>query len=76
MPSNLEAAQSGDRRRALEVLRDTLAEKLDTTTSEVHAQLAARYQAVLKELDELEPAKGASARERFAARVAASQSPL
>lgn len=51
--TNTEAARTGDRRTALEQLRDTLAEKLDTTESQVHAQLAAQYRATLAELDEL-----------------------
>lgn len=51
---NLEAARSGDRRRALEALRDTLADLLDTTESQVHAQLAAQYRATLADLAALE----------------------
>lgn len=56
---NLTAARSNDRRRALEVLRDTLAEKLDTTESQVHAQLAAQYRATLAEIAELDAAEPA-----------------
>lgn len=50
MNNNLEAAKSGDRRRALEQLRDTLAGLLDTTEAQVHAQIAAQYRATLAEL--------------------------
>ena len=53
---NVEAAKSGDRRLALEVLRDTLAEQLDTTSASIHAQLAGQYRAVLSELAELQSA--------------------
>lgn len=53
MPSNLEAAQTGNRRAALEQLRDTLAAQLDSTDTATHAQLAAQYRATLAELDEL-----------------------
>ena len=72
MPNNLAAAQSGDRRQALEVLRDTLAEQLDTTESNTHAQLAAQYRATLADLAEIPATEGKSARERFQDRVAAS----
>ena len=71
MPSNREAAASGDQRRALEVLRDTLAEQLDLTESNTHAQLAAQYRAVLAELAALPVSEGKSARERLRERVAA-----
>ena len=58
--SNLAAAKSGDRRAALEQLRDTLAGLLDTTDAQVHAQLAAQYRATLADLAALSPgaAKG------------------
>lgn len=69
--SNLEAAQSGDRRKALLVLRDTLANQLDTTNAQIHAQLAAQYRATLAELDEIPTTDGKSASERLADRVAA-----
>lgn len=71
MSRNLDAAQSGNRREALEALRDTLAGLLDTTEAQVHAQLAAQYRATLADLEALEPAKGRSARERLADRVSA-----
>lgn len=54
MKNNLEAAKSGDRRRALEQLRDTLAGLLDTTEAQVHAQIAAQYRARLADLAALE----------------------
>lgn len=68
---NLDAARTGDHRLALEVLRDTLADQLDTTESQVHAQLSAQYRGVLAELAALPVADGRSARERLAERVAA-----
>ena len=52
--SNLDAARSGDQRKALEVLRDTLAAHLDTTAKQIHAQLAAQYRATLADLAALE----------------------
>lgn len=55
--SNLAAAKSGERRRALEELRDTLASLLDTTEAQVHAQLAAQYRATLADLAALDDAK-------------------
>jgi hypothetical protein len=65
------AARSGDRRQALEILRDTLAAQLDTTQASIHAQLAAQYRATLAELAELPAIEGKSASERLADRVAA-----
>lgn len=50
MASNLEAARTGDARKALEALRDTLASLLDSTEAQVHAQLAAQYRATLADL--------------------------
>jgi hypothetical protein len=52
--SNLSAAQSDDRRQALVALRDTLAGLLDTTESQVHAQLSAQYRATLLEIAEID----------------------
>jgi hypothetical protein len=72
--NNREAASSGDQRKALEVLRDTLAEQLDVTESAIHAQLAAQYRATLAELAALPPAEGKSASERLAERIAAANS--
>ena len=51
--SNLEAARTS-RRAALEELRDTLAEQLDTATTNVHAQLAAQYRATLADIAALD----------------------
>jgi hypothetical protein len=48
--NNRDAARSGDLRKALEALRDTLAEMLDTTEAQIHAQLAAQYRATLADL--------------------------
>ena len=47
--NNRTAAQASHR-KALEALRDTLAEKLDMTEAQIHAQLAAQYRATLSEL--------------------------
>lgn len=49
----LDAAKSGDRRRALEALRDELAAALEQADMAVKAQLAGQLRAALKELDEL-----------------------
>jgi len=54
MAKNLIAAQTGDRKQALEVLRDTLAAQIDTTEANVHAQLSAQYRATLVELAEID----------------------
>lgn len=69
--SNLSAAQSGDQRKALEVLRDTLAEQLDVTESNTHAQLAAQYRATLDALAALPAGEEKTASERLAERIAA-----
>ena len=69
--NNREAAASGDHRKALETLRDTLATMLDTTEAQIHAQLAAQYRAVLAELAAMPKPEEKSARERLAERVAA-----
>ena len=68
--TNLEAAQTNERRLALVTLRDTLAEQLDTATSQVHAQLSAQYRGVLAEVEEIDarmvtqrPSTGGSTRE-------------
>ena len=57
MASNLQAAQSGDRREALVSLRDTLAVMLDQTEAQIHAQLAAQYRATLTEIEEIDAAR-------------------
>lgn len=67
--SNLDAARSGDRRKALEVLRDTLAAQLDSTEAQIHAQLAAQYRATLAELAELATPQEGSAVDDAARRV-------
>ena len=53
---NVVAAASGDRRLALEALRDTLAAVLDACDPNMAAQVAGQYRAALKELAELGPA--------------------
>lgn len=47
------AAKSGDRRKALEALRDELARALEDADVAVKAQLAGQLRATLKDLDEL-----------------------
>ncbi len=69
--SNAAAAASGDLRAALETLRDTLAELLDSTEANVHAQLAAQYRATLADLAALPDTGRKSASERLQERVAA-----
>lgn len=51
--SILEAAQSGDRRKALEASRDALAAAMDSAEPSVIAQLAGQLRAVLKEIAEM-----------------------
>ncbi len=68
--SNLSAAQSGDRRRALEQIRDSLAQAMDEVTGPALAQIAAQYRATLADLDELAADAGEeSAADGAAARV-------
>ena len=62
MSDNLTAARSNDRRKALVALRDTLAGLLDTTESQVHAQLSAQYRATLAEIAEIDAAGSAKPR--------------
>ena len=69
--SNAAAAATGDLRAALETLRDTLAELLDSTEANVHAQLAAQYRATLADLAALPDTGRKSASERLQDRVAA-----
>lgn len=66
--SNLEAARTNDRRRALEQLRDTLAAALDSAEPNVQAQLAAQYRAALAELAGLPDTGRVSKRDELAAR--------
>ncbi len=67
--SNLSAAQSGDRRRALEQIRDSLAQAMDEVTGPALAQIAAQYRATLADLDQLADAGEESAADGAAARV-------
>ena len=57
MNTNLEAAKSGDRRRALEALRDELAGLLDDGPPGIAPQVAAQYRATLADLADLENAR-------------------
>lgn len=74
MTTNLEAAQSGERRDALVALRDDLAAALDAAEPNVKAQLAAQYRAVLSELAALPDETKVSKRDELAARRAGRQS--
>lgn len=74
MSSNLEAARTQDRRRALEVLRDTLAAALDVAEPNVQAQIAAQYRAALAELAGLPEIGKVNKRDELAARRADRQS--
>ncbi len=58
--TNLTAARSNDRRRALEVARDTLAAAIDAAVSRgdgTVAQLVAQYRATLVEIDDIAAGK-------------------
>lgn len=66
--SNLRAARSGDRRLALETLRDSLAAKLDGADASVIAQISGQYRQTLAELDLLAPADATSKRDELRAR--------
>jgi hypothetical protein len=72
--NNLEAAQSNDRRKALEAVRDSLAAAMDAAEPSVLAQLAGQYRQTLKELAELPEAVPSSpleqAKQKRAARRA------
>jgi hypothetical protein len=59
-PSAADAIKSGDRRRGLEALRDTLADHLLLAQPNVVAQIAGRLQAVLSELASLPQAEAVS----------------
>ena len=52
----LDAAQSGDQRKVLEAMRDTLAAAMDAADPAVQAQLAGQLRQVVKELAALPPA--------------------
>jgi hypothetical protein len=66
--SVIEDLKSGDHRRALTALRDILADHLVVAEPNVSAQIAARLQAVLSELDGLAPNEQASASDDIARR--------
>lgn len=57
MASNLAAARSGDHRKALEQLRDSLAVALDDADAAVAAQIAGQYRNVLADLAALDKGK-------------------
>jgi len=59
MPTNAEAAATGELRNALEALRDTLAGDLDSCESNVRAQIASQYRQVLADIAALPPVEGA-----------------
>lgn len=63
-----EAAASGDRRAALEAMRDKLARDMDDAPAAVVAQIAGRLQAVLADLEALPPAKQRSQLDELAKR--------
>jgi hypothetical protein len=65
------AAQSGDRRRLLEAIRDRLARDLDMAPAAVSAQLAAQLRATSAELDALPAPEETSVLDQIAARRAA-----
>ena len=72
MQPNLEAARSGDRRRALEQVRDTLAAAIDGAVDRgdgTVAQLVAQYRATLDQLSALgEPERKATVLDELTAR--------
>lgn len=72
----LDAAKSGDRRQALEALRDELAATLEQADVAVKAQLAGQLRATLKELDELPKVSVESPLEKAKAKRAARRSNL
>ena len=64
--TNLAAAKSGDRRQALELLRDTLASALDECEPQMAAQIAGQYRACLADLAALAPSKSVPMRDQLA----------
>jgi hypothetical protein len=64
----VEAAESGDRRAALEALRDRLATAIVGASASKLAPLANQLRAVLADLDGLPVAKGASVVDDLASR--------
>ena len=69
-----EAAASGDRRRGLQALRGRLVAALEECEPREVAALSRQLALVLKELDELPAAKGASSFDDLASRRAARKS--
>lgn len=55
MSANLDAARSGDQLKALEQLRDTLAEKLDDADANIVAQISGQYRQVLADIAAVAP---------------------
>lgn len=75
--TNLEAAQTGDRRVALEKARDTAAAAIDAAVARgdgTVAQLIAQYRATLADIAQLGEAQEESASVRLAKRIAAANS--
>lgn len=68
------AVGTGDRRRALRALRDVLARTIEDAEPREVAALSRQLALVLKELDELPAAKGASSFDDLASRRAARKS--
>lgn len=66
--SNLGAARTGDRRVALERLRDTLAAALDDCEPQMAAQIAGQYRQTLADLDALTPVAKTSKFDELAAK--------
>jgi hypothetical protein len=62
------AVGSGDRRQALEAMRDALAAAMELAEPSVMAQLAGQLRQVLRELDELPASEGKSKRDELADR--------
>lgn len=62
--TNAEAAATGELRKALEALRDTLAGDLDACESNVRAQIASQYRQVLADIAALPPVDGVAKSKR------------
>lgn len=74
MTTNREAVDAGNHREALVTLLRTLADQLDTTEAQIHAQLAAQYRAAWAELVAIDagaPPQEVSPLDEIAARRAA-----
>jgi hypothetical protein len=63
-----ETVRAGDRRASLEAIRDSLAVAMDNAEPNVIAQIAARLQAVIREIGELPDGKKVSKADELAAR--------